>query len=154
MNTIQQLNNNINENLDENSNEFDQLNKNIREGYNSLSKDIKFKKIKCKYVLHKMNVDEVWFSHILAGRKVIEGRLCKSKFKSMKSGDGLIINGRLKKNIVNVRHYNSFEEYLRNEGLDKCLPGVGTIEDGVKVYREFYTENDEQMYGVLAIEIM
>lgn len=53
-----------NDNVDENPNEFDQINSNVREGYNSLSKDIKFKKVKCKYTVHKINVDE----ELLSGR--------------------------------------------------------------------------------------
>jgi len=55
--------------------------------------------------------------------------------------------------IVGKRAYSTFKEYLETEGLDKCLPGIETIEDGVGVYYKYYTPEDEAKYGVLAIEL-
>jgi ASC-1-like (ASCH) protein len=151
MNTIQRLNDNI----DENPDEFNQLNENVKEGYKSLMGTFpKNKKIKCKKFVHEINVDDIWFSHILAGRKTIEGRLCKSKFKFIKRDDDVIINQKLKKNVSDVRFYSSLEEYLRNERLNNCLPGIETIEEGIMIYRKFYTETDEKAYGIVAIELM
>jgi ASC-1-like (ASCH) protein len=37
--------------------------------------------------------------------------------------------------------------------LKKTLPGVPTIKCGVRVYREFYDENKEKEFGVLAITL-
>ena len=51
--------------------------------------------------------------------------------------------------ITNIRHYKTFEDYLRKETL--ILPGVPTIECGVVVYRQWYSEEKE--FGVLAIEL-
>jgi ASC-1-like (ASCH) protein len=151
MNTIQQHD----ENPDENPDGFNQLNENVKEGYKSLMGTFpKVKKIKCKKFVHEMNVDDIWFSHILEGRKTIEGRLCKGKYKFIKRDDDIIINQKLRKNISNVRFYPSFEEYLRNEELNNCLPGIETIEEGIMIYRKFYTKKDEKTYGIVAIELM
>jgi ASC-1-like (ASCH) protein len=64
------------------------------------------------------------------------------KFENNKDNIKAII-----KKIVN---YDSFEEYLSTEGLSKTLPGIKTIADGIAIYRQFYTEQQERQ-GVLAI---
>jgi len=33
--------------------------------------------------------------------------------------------------------------YLENKKLEKCLPGIDTIEEGIKIYHNFYSVNDE-----------
>ena len=104
-------------------------------------------------MFHELNVDERWFKYILDGTKTIEGRLNKNKFKLMRNGDIIIFNGIIKKEVISVRYYNSFEEYLRNEGIDKCLPEVVDINDGINIYREFYSFEDEIKYGIVAIEL-
>ena len=39
------------------------------------------------------------------------------------------------------------------EGLKRTLPGFNSINDGVNIYYSFYSKEQENMYGVLAIEI-
>jgi ASC-1-like (ASCH) protein len=39
------------------------------------------------------------------------------------------------------------------EEIDKCLPDVVDINDGINIYREFYSIEDEIKYGVVAIEL-
>ncbi|XP_050255768.1 uncharacterized protein LOC126701599 isoform X7 [Quercus robur] len=43
---------------------------------------------------------------------------------------------------------------LGAESLAKVLPGVETIEEGIQIYRNFYTEEREKTNGVLAIRIL
>ncbi|CAK9184860.1 unnamed protein product [Ilex paraguariensis] len=40
---------------------------------------------------------------------------------------------------------------LQAESLAKVLPGVETVEEGVKIYRKFYSLEKEKSNGVLAI---
>jgi hypothetical protein len=42
---------------------------------------------------------------------------------------------------------------LETEGLAKALPGVESMTEGVKVYRQFYTVQKEQAKGVLGIHV-
>jgi len=107
---------------------------------------------------HEINVSSPWFKYIADGFKKIEGRLNKGTFSNMKVGDMLTINNTDKTQqiiakIVDISKYNSFESYLIMEGLKRTLPGIKTIEDGVKVYRQFYNEKAEKEYGVVAIRI-
>ena len=49
--------------------------------------------------------------------------------------------------------YKSFEEYLIEEGLDKCLPGMPSIDHGLSVYYKYFSKEKEQEFGVVAIRI-
>ena len=55
--------------------------------------------------------------------------------------------------IIGKSVYNTFEEYLETEGLDKCLPGIDTMEEGLNVYFKYFTKEDEEQYGVVAIQL-
>ena len=55
--------------------------------------------------------------------------------------------------IWSKTYYNTFNDYLVMEGLKRTLPGIKSINDGVNIYYSFYSKEQENMYGVLAIEI-
>lgn len=106
------------------------------------------------------NLSEPWFSLIKLGIKKCEGRLKKGDFAEIKKGDyikfenndfGFERNFRVK--ITSIHNYNSFEEYLLNETLEKCLPGIDTIEEGVSIYYKYYKKEDEDTYKIIAIRI-
>jgi ASC-1-like (ASCH) protein len=104
-------------------------------------------------MFYELNVDERWLKYILNGKKTIEGRLNKNKFKLMRCGDIIIFNEIIQKEVISVKYYNSFKEYLINEGIDKCLPDVININDGINIYRDFYSVEDEIKFGIIAIEL-
>ena len=74
----------------------------------------------------------------------------------LKKGTVLVINkserGGVRAVVTDVRHYKSFEDYLSSEGLRTTLPGVTSIQEGVAVYRQFYSSADEAEHGVVAVE--
>ena len=51
------------------------------------------------------------------------------------------------------KKYKTFEEYLRTEGLENCLPGMPSLEHGLSVYFKYFTKEDEAKYGVIAIHL-
>ncbi|XP_043696707.1 uncharacterized protein LOC122647343 [Telopea speciosissima] len=67
------------------------------------------------------------------------------------SGALLLFNKCLLLEVKDVRRYDSFSEMLELESLPKVLPGVNSIEEGVQIYRKFYTEEKAKSNGVLAI---
>lgn len=108
------------------------------------------------YVEH---VAEPWFTLISLGLKTVEGRKNKGRFKAMNVGD--IVQWRnndfgersVLTRVIRKAEYGTFEEYLTTEGLNKTLPGVDTMEFGLGVYFKYFTKEDEQTYGVVAIEL-
>jgi ASC-1-like (ASCH) protein len=102
---------------------------------------------------HRINVQNPWFDYIKEGKKKIEGRINKGLFKILKKDDIVkIVNNKesVKVIIKKIVHYDSFEDYLSTEGLSKTLPGIKSITDGIAIYRQFYTEQQEKE-GILAI---
>lgn len=107
---------------------------------------------------------EPWFSHIQSGIKPAEGRLAKKKFTDLKKGDIVRMfksdeHGNIDPNkfmdliVMKVERYKSFAEMLEKEGLEKILPSIKTIADGVAVYRQWFSEEDEKSLGVVAIHV-
>ncbi|XP_060171828.1 uncharacterized protein LOC132603001 isoform X1 [Lycium barbarum] len=68
-------------------------------------------------------------------------------------GAFILVNKCLVLQVQDVHHYHSFREMLEAESLQEVLPGVDTAEEGVQVYRKFYSEEKERSNGVLAIGV-
>ncbi len=106
------------------------------------------------------NVSEPWFSLIKLNLKTIEGRLNKGDFKDLRiddiitwTNDDLGFHREFKTRVIGKTQYNTFEDYLLNEGLNHCLPGIEDIGDGLKVYFKYYTKEQEKEFGIVAIEL-
>lgn len=109
---------------------------------------------------YDITVKEPWFTLIKMKLKSVEGRLNKGLFSKFKKGDIVnwikITNNKkysVKTKIVSVNRYKGFEEMLRRETLKRTLPGIPTINCGVEVYRQYFSENFEKKYGVVAIQL-
>jgi ASC-1-like (ASCH) protein len=106
------------------------------------------------------NVSEPWFTYIEEGKKTIEGRLSKGDFAEMKVGDHITFTNEEKGDkrsytimITEIKPYPTFETYLKESGLENCLPGVNSIEEGVAIYHQYYSVEEELQYGVRAIHM-
>lgn len=105
------------------------------------------------------HLSEPWFSLIKIGAKKCEGRLNKGDFSEMKKGDNIIFTNNdfdfprsFRCKITSVHNYTSFEEYLDNETLEKCLPGIETIEKGVSIYDKYFKE-EKHKYTIKAFRL-
>lgn len=110
--------------------------------------------------IYEKNVSEPWFSLIKLGLKTVEGRLIKGDFAKMKKNDIIIWKNNdfdfertFQTKIIKIKKYKSFEQYLTKEGLDKCLPGIDNLENGVQIYHKYYSKNQENTYGINAIHL-
>ncbi len=121
----------------------------------------KLKKIQYNNKMEKytLSVDEPWFSLISLKLKTIEGRLNKGLFKKMEIGD--IVKWTNDKfgsrsvltKIINKTEYKTFEEYLTDKTLEKCLPSIKEMNNGLGVYFTYYTKEQESEFGVVAITL-
>jgi ASC-1-like (ASCH) protein len=104
-----------------------------------------------------------FFNLIMSGHKTIEGRLNTGKWSTLKVGDtitftrkkadGTLTNDHVEIRVTNLTRYSTFREMLTQEGLRRVLPGLTTVEDGVELYKTWYSIADQVTYGVLALEI-
>ncbi|CAH9101411.1 unnamed protein product [Cuscuta europaea] len=99
----------------------------------------------------ELHVQEPFFSHLKSGEKTIEGRCATDHYKKIEVGASILFNKCLLLQVQDLHYYASFREMLEAEPLYKVLPGVETIEEGIQVYRNFYSEEKEMSNGVLAI---
>jgi ASC-1-like (ASCH) protein len=101
----------------------------------------------------ELHVQEPYFTQLRAGTKKVEGRLAAGNYNRIAEGSLLLFNKCLLLNVQAIRKYASFSEMLQAEMISEVLPGISSIEQGVGVYRKFYTEEKESFYGVLAISV-
>ena len=53
--------------------------------------------------------------------------------------------------VLYINKYNNFRDLLNKETIQKVLPNMTNIENGVEIYHKYYTSEDENKYNVLAI---
>ena len=106
------------------------------------------------------HLSEPWFTLIKIGAKKCEGRLNKGDFFEMKKGDNIIFTNNdfdfsrsFHCKITSVHNYISFEKYSDIETLEKCLPGIDTIDEGVSIYYKYYKKEDEDKYQIKAFSL-
>ncbi|KAK3031885.1 hypothetical protein RJ639_035195 [Escallonia herrerae] len=98
----------------------------------------------------EVHVQEPFFTQLKDGQKTVEGRCALGDYTRIGSRSLILFNKCLVLQVQDVHWYATFHEMLEAESLVKVLPGVGTIEEGVQVYRKFYSEDKERSNGVLA----
>jgi len=107
-----------------------------------------------------IQVQEPYFQAIRAKTKTTEGRCATEIYRAIKVGELVefgcseLPSEKLICEILRVGLYETFEEMLRMEGIEQCLPGIEDLDEAVRIYRCFpqYIEKEEK-YGVIAFEI-
>lgn len=101
---------------------------------------------------------EPYFTFLKNGQKTIKGRARKEWYTLVKPGDYIVVHNEeetdsIKTLVKRISSYSSIREMLENEPLKKMLPDIQDVEQGVKIYRKFYTPEQEEKYGMVAIEV-
>ncbi len=115
----------------------------------------------CETMLN-IKLSEPHLSNVLNGLKTIEGRSgdhglaklnCGDKFTVTSNEDPTSVLGVMI--IVRKQWYSTFRDMLATEGIDKTLPNVSSVDEGVKVYHAIkdYPQR-EQDHGVVAVEFV
>lgn len=95
---------------------------------------------------------------IASGDKTVEGRLARSDGRGpggFEAGDVISVTSKgsapLSVRVTKIEHFPSFKAMLERH-LAAALPGVGSVDEGVEVYREIYGDRD-RLRGVSAIHL-
>ncbi len=109
---------------------------------------------------YEMHLNKIPFNQIVEGRKSIEVRLNDSKRKALNIGDEILFVSRenedktILKTVVDLRLYPNFAEMANNEDCVACGFDKGySAQEVVDCYHAFYTAEEEQKFGVVAIEL-
>ena len=93
------------------------------------------------------------FNNIKNKKKIIEGRLYKGIFKSLKKNDLIEFcfkDEKIKANIIDINKYKDFREMLIVEGIQNLLPNIYNIEEGINIYNTYYPNRKNK--NVLSIK--
>lgn len=103
-----------------------------------------------------IHCEDPWFSLIRDGIKPVEGRKGSPSHKKIKVGDFLNFTNGMEgfvAEVTEIRAYSTLEEYLNDVTVEKALPGVKTMEEALKIYRQWSTDEQIKAYGFLGIFI-
>ncbi len=99
------------------------------------------------------------FDNIINGIKTIELRLYDEKRQLINVGDKImfsLIDGfsqQVETVVVKLHRFTSFRELFLTNHFCKCGCGDLSIDEAVERMRQYYTENEEEKYGIIGIEI-
>jgi ASC-1-like (ASCH) protein len=101
---------------------------------------------------------EPYFTFVKNGQKTIEGRIKKGWYRFVKPGDHIIVYNEEETDCVEVlvkgvRTYASIRKMLEQESIKKLLPNIETVGQGIEIYKQFYTDEQQDEFGVVAIEV-
>jgi ASC-1-like (ASCH) protein len=132
-----------------------------RFGHGFLGLGIKFLH---EYKRYFEDLNEPWFSAICDGTKIAEGRLDKSWVTNLHPYDMIEfkrnpipneitsdIVPKIEVIVTNIKRYKSFSDLFDDVGLDKVLTGKKDYDEGIKVYRQWYSKEKEKELGVVGI---
>ena len=95
---------------------------------------------------------ESTYNNIISKRKNIEGRLYKGIFKTIHKESKINFcfkDNKISAKIIDIKKYNNFLDFLTNEELKCILPNVNNIEEGIKIYNDYYpNSNDYEVIGI------
>ena len=106
-----------------------------------------------------LSLRQQYFDAIKLGLKTVEGRLNSPKFKDLKPGMNISFTSVNTNEIIvytveAMNVYANFTDMLQSEGVDKMLPGITSIDEGVALYENFPGYRDDvKKSGALAIRI-
>ena len=99
--------------------------------------------------IYRRHLSEPWFSLMAVGCKTVEGRLNSGDWSSIKENDIIDwfnedfgLKREFRTVVISSSVYLCFTSYLYNEGLNKTLPNIYTLEDGLKIYYTYYKPKD------------
>ena len=97
------------------------------------------------------------FAAIKSGKKTIEVRLNDEKRQKFNVGDLIELSKRpelvdkITVKIIALFHYNTFEELVKKQPIEKMCSTKMTEEEFLNGMSEYYSKEQESKYGVLAI---
>ena len=119
----------------------------------------------------RMALRDPAYSLMREGKKMVEARLRKGPYGDdahtpIKVGDVVTIARsreegdtyeypharRFEAEVKALVKYDTFEELIKKEGLDKIATGAADIKEAVKAYKSFDRDDEEKTLGVVAVK--
>ena len=107
-------------------------------------------------VLINKEIREPWLGWILNGEKTYEGRPKRGFWATLKKGDRFIAfndQRNVTLEVTEILSFKDFGEAWSKLGTKLIPRGVMSPEDARKMYSEYYSEEDIDTLGVIAIGV-
>lgn len=104
------------------------------------------------------HLDEDIFEVVKKGIKNVEVRVNDEKRRSMKIGDEIVFLKRpleeekIVTKIIGLKVFNNFKELVKDYSIERLYLSDFTKEEFVKLLGRFYSDEEQEKYGVVAIE--
>lgn len=105
-----------------------------------------------------IHLDSDIFDIVLNGTKNIECRLNDEKRRKLKIGDKLTFLKRpddkeqIDVIIEDLKYYKNFNEMIKNYNIEQLYLKNYTKEEFIKILERFYSKEEQDKYGVVAIK--
>jgi ASC-1-like (ASCH) protein len=104
------------------------------------------------------NLAQPWYDAVKNGTKRVEGRVKRNKWSNVSLGDRWRVGCSERDEsffveVIAIREYGSFEEYIIQEGLRNVLPGVSDLRSGIELYEKYCGQGSDREFGVIAFEL-
>lgn len=110
-------------------------------------------------MIHKMKLQSKYFDFMFRGTKRIEIRLNDEKRQLIKIGDIIEferfseLNDSFKTRVVELIRYNNFDELVKDFDISILADKSMTKSELINELIQFYSEEKQQKYEILAIRI-
>lgn len=99
---------------------------------------------------------EETYNYLESGEKIVEGRLWKGAMRKLKQNQIIIIkcyktNKKMYMRITFIRRFKTWRALLTAHHHKSVLPNSNDIQDGIQMYKRYYTLQKETLHGVVAI---
>ena len=108
--------------------------------------------------MHEFRLDEDIFEVVKNGTKRVEVRLFDNKRRKMKVGDELVFFKRpleeekIVTKIIGLKTFKNFNELVKEYDVSRLYLDTFTKEQFIKLLERFYSYEEQEKYGVVAIE--
>lgn len=115
--------------------------------------------------MQEIGIESTVLKSIVQGGKTVEARLGKPRFLKVRPGDKLKVRedtwekGELTTSLPSsivlvvrdILYFDSFRELFDGIEYTSLIPSAKTQAEAMARYREFYSDKDEEKYGVVAL---
>lgn len=108
--------------------------------------------------MFECHLDEDVFEIIKSGIKNVEVRVNDEKRRKMKVGDEIVFlkrpleNEKIVTKIIGLKIYNNFFDLVKDYEIERLYLNTFTKEEFVDLLGRFYSIEEQEKYGVVAIE--
>ena len=105
-----------------------------------------------------IHLDSDVFKVVASGKKCVEARVNDEKRRKLKVGDKLIFLKRpddierIEATVLELNYYSNFREMVNYYDIENLYLKSYTKEKFLKLLERFYTEEEQNKYGVVAIK--